>query len=78
MDNLARTPLWWTCPNCGSKVDFINELTGSCFDKSTGKANFTVNEDGGIIFHTIFCNTCGASWIMSLSGMDNSFISSPK
>jgi len=64
--------LYWTCPICGSKVDFTEQLTGICFDEQDGEANFDVNENGGIIFHNIFCPRCNASWVMSIGGMNKS------
>lgn len=64
--------LWWKCPNCGSKVDFTEELLGACFDAKDGEAYF--DPEHGIIFHTIFCNVCGASWIMDIGNMSREFI----
>lgn len=64
--------LWWKCSNCGSKVDFTEELTGTCFDEEDGEACF--DPEHGVIFHTIFCNTCGASWIMDIGDMSCEFI----
>lgn len=32
--------LWWKCPNCGSVVDFSEELINSCFDADDGEAYF--------------------------------------
>lgn len=63
--------LWWTCPNCGSEVDFTEQMD-SCFDPESGEACFEVDETGGIIFHTIFCPKCNASWVMSIDGMSKS------
>ena len=61
--------LWWTCPNCDMKVSFTHELLGTCFDEKDGEAYFKAGADGGIIFHTIFCSSCGVNWTMSISGM---------
>ena len=32
--------LWWKCPNCGSKVDFTEELTGACFNEEETVSSF--------------------------------------
>ena len=66
--------LWWTCPNCGTKVSFTGELLGTCFDKDDGEAYFETGPSGGILFHTIFCSKCRATWIMSIGGMSKEFI----
>lgn len=64
--------LWWKCPNCGSEVDLTEELLDSCFDADDGEAYF--EPETGIFFHTIFCSTCKASWVMSIGGMSREFI----
>lgn len=64
--------LWWRCPNCGNKVDFTAELIDTCFDAVDGEAYF--DPEYGIIFHTIFCHSCGASWIMDIGSMSREFI----
>ena len=66
--------LWWTCPNCGAKVSFTDELLGICFDESNGEAYFETGPNGGILFHTIFCSKCCATWTMSIDGMSREFI----
>lgn len=53
-------------------MDFTEELTGACFDEEDGEAHF--DPEHGIIFHTIFCSTCGASWIMDIGDMSRKFI----
>lgn len=56
--------MWWECPRCGQKVDFIKQV-GELFEED-GEASFDPN--GGVWFHTISCD-CGCEWIMELSGM---------
>lgn len=74
MDKTIFSPLWWQCPICGEKVIFTNELLGELFDENTGEAFFSVKEDGGVIFHTVFCSKCGASWTISVSGLEKDFL----
>ena len=64
--------LWWRCPNCGNKMDFTEELIDTCFDSEDGEAYF--DPEHGIIFYTIFCHSCGASWIMDIGSMSREFI----
>lgn len=64
--------LGWRCPNCGNKVDFTGDLIDTCFDPEDGEAYF--DPEHGIIFHTIFCHSCGASWIMDIGSMSREFI----
>ena len=64
--------LWWRCPNCGNKMDFTEELIDTGFDSEDGEAYF--DPEHGIIFHTIFCHSCGASWIMDIGSMSREFI----
>ena len=59
---------FWYCPKCHEKVDCLKQLTDSCFDDD-GEAYFAVEENCGLIFHTIFCPNCNAYWVMSTSGM---------
>ncbi len=60
---------FWECPKCHEKVDVLKQLVNSCFDEN-GEAEFAVEEDCGLWFHTIFCPKCGARWVMSISGME--------
>lgn len=60
--------LWWECPQCHSRVDAGNQMQ-PCFDSETGEAEFAVEEDSGLYFHTIFCPECKAKWVLSISGM---------
>jgi len=55
--------LWWNCPKCGKEVDFSKQMA-EVFDEN-GEAFF--DEEKGIYFHTISCDTCGSDWIMTLS-----------
>lgn len=57
--------LWWKCPNCGNKVEYIKEME-FVFDEE-GEAEF--NPRHGMSFHTILCE-CGASWITSIGEME--------
>jgi uncharacterized Zn finger protein len=57
--------LYWECPNCGAKVDFINQLDELFAE--TGEACFCT--ESGVLFHTIKCDICGAKWILSMSGV---------
>lgn len=59
--------LWWNCPCCGEDVDFQGQLE-SVFEED-GQPMFSVKEDSGLYFHTIFCQKCRAFWTMSISGM---------
>lgn len=60
---------FWECPKCHEKVDALKQLVNSCFDEN-GEAEFAVEEDCGLWFHTIFCPKCRARWVMSISGME--------
>lgn len=60
---------FWECPKCHEKVDVLKQLVNSCFDEN-GEAEFAVEEDCGLWFHTIFCPKCMARWAMSISGME--------
>lgn len=62
---------YWECPKCQSKVDVLNQLVRDCFDGETGEAEFSVEENGGLWFETIFCPKCKAKWILSTSGILN-------
>ena len=66
--------LWWKCPNCGETVDFTGELLGSLFDEDTGEAFFDTTKDSGVLLHTILCSHCGASWTLSISGLEKEFM----
>ncbi len=58
---------WWKCPKCGSKVDFTRQMF-DVFDFEDGEANFAMDRNCGLYFHTIMCS-CGANWVVSISGM---------
>ena len=74
MSNATPTKLWWKCPNCGETVDFTRELLGFLFDEDTGEAFFDTTDKGGVLFHTVFCSHCGASWTTSISGLEKEFM----
>ena len=59
---------FWKCPNCYEKVDALKQLA-SLFDE-TGEADFAVEKDCGLWFHTIVCPKCEAEWVLSISGME--------
>ena len=59
---------FWECPNCHAKVDVLKQLD-SLFDED-GEAEFAVEKNCGLWFHTIFCPKCEARWVMSISGME--------
>jgi len=72
-DERQKIEMWWQCPNCKKKVDFeeqLREVFDVWFKDSDGEAEFAVEKDCGLWFHTISCN-CGAEWIISISGMNN-------
>ena len=72
MNNPAK--LWRKCPNCGETVDFTGELLGSLFDEDTAEAFFDTTKDSGVLFHTILCSHCGASWTLSISGLEKEYM----
>ncbi len=45
--------LWWTCPNCGKKVNFTGELLGTCFNEDNGEAFFK-QEQTAVFYFTLF------------------------
>ena len=55
---------FWTCPNCGARVDGIRQIADGLFDE-TGEANFDPAQ--GAYVHTISCPECGLKW---LTGID--------
>lgn len=59
---------YWNCPNCSFRVDALQQIADSCFEDN-GEASFRVDEDGGVVFHTISCHSCGADWIFNISPM---------
>lgn len=60
---------FWKCPKCNENVDALKQLVDSCFDEQ-GEAEFMVEKDCGLWFHTIFCPKCRARWVISISGME--------
>ena len=60
---------FWECPNCNTKVDALKQLVDTCFDED-GEAEFMVEEECGLWFHTIFCPKCRVRWVMSIGGME--------
>lgn len=74
MNTTVQTRLWWKCPICEDTVDFTAELLGSLFAEDTGEAFFDTTEQGGVLFHTVFCYHCGASWTISISGLEKEFM----
>lgn len=72
--NKATTKLWWKCPNCGETINFTNEVLGTLFDEDTGEAFFDTTKKGGVLFHTVFCSHCGATWTISISGLETEFM----
>lgn len=74
MSQTHPTKLWWKCPNCGETVNFTNELLDVLFDKDTGEALFDTTEEGGVFFHTVFCSHCGATWTITISGLETEFM----
>lgn len=61
---------WWRCPNCKEFVDFDHQIE-TLFDE-WGEAEF--EPENGVIFHTITCQKCKLSWIMSISQSDYTFV----
>lgn len=66
------TNMWWFCPNCGSTINFTDEML-DLFDyydtDAMGEAMFDPKH--GVTFHTITCpnDDCGAYWVTSISKM---------
>lgn len=60
---------WWECPHCNSKVNAMEQIA-DCFDGENGEAEFSVEKNCGLVFHTIFCPKCRAQWVMGISGME--------
>lgn len=63
--------LWWECPNCKRKVDFVKEM--SAIFEEDGESVF--DPSSGIGFHGVMCE-CGAAWWVSMSEMDTSMVES--
>lgn len=54
--------LYWKCPNCKAKVDFINEME---YVFENGEADF--DPKSGLMMHTIECSECPTEWIVSIT-----------
>lgn len=74
MSKETAAKLWWKCPKCGETVSFTNEILGTLFDEDTGEAFFDTTEEGGVLFHTVFCTHCGATWTITISGLETEFM----
>lgn len=59
--------MFWNCPKCRHKVDFIDQM--GYVSEEDGEASFDPKR--GLMFHTIECgnDACGAHWIVSISEM---------
>ena len=63
MNGCDNLNLWWECPSCGGKVDFLKEVS-LVFDDENGEADF--DPKSGLWLHTIVCK-CGSNWTISIS-----------
>lgn len=59
--------LWWKCPNCEEKVDYLKQMK-QVFDYESGEAEFCA--ESGLWVHTISCDKCNAQWHTSISKMN--------